>query len=316
MPPSADQIHPVGCDVKGEIAAARVSVVVPTKDRAALLQQALASIRAVEGPDLAIELIVADNGSSDGSRDVAAGFGAAWVQTLVPGASAARNAGIEAATGEFIAFLDDDDVWLPGHIRPHVQLMRDDPSLGAVIGQVCNASNDLSSCSEPWPASAAAPQQMFKRMLGFYPQIGATVVRSAVARQVGPFDPALASDEDWDWHLRLALATRVGFVAQPCVLFRQRVHGQGDIEWARMGFARTVLLRNVRRAPKSATLVWLGLRAIVQHQGAYAQSFLNQARLEQSSGDSRSAARNLARAMAASPPHVVKNLCANTLRRR
>src|SRR5947209_8097109 len=89
----------------------RVSVIVPTKDRSGLLRQALASVRALEGPDLAIELIVADNGSTDDTAAVAHEFGARLVRTLTPGAAAARNAGLRVATGEYLAFLDDDDVW-------------------------------------------------------------------------------------------------------------------------------------------------------------------------------------------------------------
>ena len=69
----------------------RVSVIVPTKDRCRLLAEALASVRALGGEDLKIELIVADNGSRDDTPSVAARYDATFVQTLVPGAAATRN---------------------------------------------------------------------------------------------------------------------------------------------------------------------------------------------------------------------------------
>jgi glycosyltransferase involved in cell wall biosynthesis len=287
----------------------RVSVIVPTKNRAPLLRQALASIRAIEGPDLSIELIVSDNGSVDDSRSVAAEFDAIWLETVAPGASEARNSGLKAATGEFIAFLDDDDVWLPGHLRPHLRLMASQSEIGAVIGQVRNASQDLKHLSDPWPAAAAPPERLFRQMLGFYPQIGGTVVKAVIAREVGWFDPALDGDEDWDWHLRLALTGRVGFVAEPCVLFRQRTHGQGDLEWSRMRFSSIVLLRNVRRAPNSAQL-WLAAgRSFIRLRGAYAQNFLGHAARERAAGQFGPALRNFGRAMIASAPHTLKALC-------
>jgi len=296
-----------------ELGPVRISVIVPTKNRAPLLREALSSIRSIEGPDLSIELIVCDNGSVDESRSVAADFDAIWLQTLAPGASEARNSGLKAATGEYIAFLDDDDVWLPGHIRPHLRAMNSRPELGAVIGQVRNASQDLQHWSDPWPPFAAPPERLFRQMLGFYPQIGATVVKADLAREVGWFDPALHGDEDWDWHLRLALTGRVGFVAEPCVLFRQRTHGQGDLEWSRMRFSSIVLRRNVRRAPKSWAL-WLAAgRSLIHLRGAYAQNFLSHAAKERAAGQRGPALRNFGRAMVASAPHTLKALCSPSL---
>src|SRR5262245_8263189 len=101
------------------MAVRRVSVVVPTCNRTASLRKALASIRDVETPDLQLEILVADNGINAETRAVAAEFGAVYLEVETRGPSAARNAAMFAATGDFIAFLDDDDAWLPGHLVPH-----------------------------------------------------------------------------------------------------------------------------------------------------------------------------------------------------
>jgi glycosyltransferase involved in cell wall biosynthesis len=83
-----------------------ISVVIPSYNRKALLLRTLAALRAQTLP--ALEVIVADNGSSDGSREAAAAAGARVVLEGERGPAAARNRGAEAAAGDIIAFLDDD----------------------------------------------------------------------------------------------------------------------------------------------------------------------------------------------------------------
>jgi glycosyltransferase involved in cell wall biosynthesis len=283
----------------------RVSVIVPTKNRSTLLREALTSIRALEGPDLDLEVIVADNGSTDDTRAVTAGFGAHLVEAIAPGAAAARNAGMRVATGEYLAFLDDDDVWLPGHLRPQIALLELNPGLVAAVGQVLNCDNVLASRSQPWPERLPSDGDLVASFLRLCPQIGATVTRSSVRDTVGYLDETLLSDEDWDWHLRLALRHGVGFVAAPCVLFRQRPQGVADdLEWMRLSFNRRVFWRNVRRAgprrPSAAAIARLYLR----HNGAYAAAFLRSAAVHADAGKQGAARRALARAVLASPMHA------------
>ncbi|MGH1570816.1 glycosyltransferase family 2 protein [Methylobacterium sp. P31] len=130
----------------------RVCVVVPTCNRPALLREALASIRALEGPDLAFEIIVGDNGEPGPAAQVAAEFGAIHVPVDRPGAGAARNAGLTRASAPYVAFLDDDDVWQPGHIREHLRQFKADPELGIVLGQIVTTDQDLVPTYGPWPA--------------------------------------------------------------------------------------------------------------------------------------------------------------------
>ena len=289
-----------------------VSVVVPTLDRPALLAEALASVRRLEGASLSLEILVADNGNSEATAKVISEFGAERIAVARRGASAARNEGMKRATGEFIAFLDDDDVWLPGHLRDHIELMRGDPTIGAVLGQVRNASPDLQDVSDPWPSEIGPPQRVFRQLLGCYPQIGATVIRASELARVGYFDETLPSDEDWDWHLRLALACRVAFVPTPCVLFRQRPLSGGDLEWQRMRFSRIVLWMNVKRSPKRFSVIAHAMAALRRSRGGYAYYFACEAGWAYARRSRSGARLNIGRAIVASPPHAIAALFQHT----
>lgn len=224
-----------------------VSVVVPTCDRPGLLDEALKSIRALEGPDLAFEILVGDNGRDpEPTRAVAAAHRARHLTVPTAGAGAARNAAMRAATGEFIAFLDDDDLWLADHVRPHLALLDARPELEAVFGQVVLTDTERRPVAAPIPDDIRADGDHLKMMLdGYFPQIGATVVRRAVRDAYGYFDETLLADQDWDWHLRVARGGRMEHVAKPCVLFRQRPPGSYDaLVVRRIPYTRRVFLRH------------------------------------------------------------------------
>jgi glycosyltransferase involved in cell wall biosynthesis len=287
----------------------RVSVIVPTHNRPRLLQSALASIFRLSGPDLDLQVIVADDAPSVETRLVAAEFGARHITTIGHGAAAARNAGIREATGNFIAFLDDDDIWLPGHLRSHLALLEGNPALAAAVGQVQPVSVELEPIGSPWPESLPVDGTFFKSFLRECPQIGATIIRSSALSSVGFLDESLISDEDWDWHLRLSLNHRMGFVPIPCMLFRRRAPGTwDDLRWARLALMRRVFWRNARRAggrePNLLSLVQMFLR----HNGAFSEHFLLSARMHAANQDTPAARRAFSRAIFSSPAHVARAL--------
>jgi glycosyltransferase involved in cell wall biosynthesis len=225
----------------------KVSVVVPTCDRPALLREALISIRALEGPDLTFEILVADNGLAPETSGVAKEFDAIYLKVSTRGPSAARNVGLRAATGEYLAFLDDDDVWLPGNLRPHLSLLDSHPALDAVIGQAVYTDPHLIPNGLPWPQDIQGDgNELLRKMLsGFFPQIGTTVARITVRESIGEFDEDLIGGEDLDWLLRLARPHRLGFVGTPCILFRGRPAGSFDaLQRRRIRYDRRVFLRH------------------------------------------------------------------------
>jgi glycosyltransferase involved in cell wall biosynthesis len=228
--------------------ASRLSVVVPAYKRADLLREALASIRAVEGPDIQIEIIVGDNGASPETRVVSEAFGARYIDASHRrGAAVARNAALRAATGDFLAFLDDDDVWLAGNIRPQLALLEAAPELDAVIGQVIYADHKLVPNRDPWPSEHPGEgDALLRNMLGgFFPQLGTTVARMRVRELVGAFDEALLGGQDLDWLLRIARRRTLAFQATPCILFRGRPLGGADqLQFDRIKFDRRVFFRH------------------------------------------------------------------------
>src|SRR5260221_2504165 len=115
-----------------------VSVVIPTKNRRRYLETAIASVVAAAEHAhevCAIELVVVDDGSTDGTLDLAGTFPGKLVPNHACGLPAARNTGAEHSSGELLAFLDDDDVWLEGHLQLHVEAHRRHPEAGATYSQ-------------------------------------------------------------------------------------------------------------------------------------------------------------------------------------
>jgi len=281
-----------------------ISVIVPTRDRDQLLRSALLSINANRGAGIDLDIVVVDNGSGEETAEIAVQAGARYVRSPRSGASAARNFGMELATGDYITFLDDDDVWTAGHLASLVGWLEDRPDFGAVLGQVCNVDHDLGGSGPAWPEALPADGLVFRSLLRIQPQVGATLVRKQVAGAVGPFDEALLSDEDWDWHLRLSILARVGFVPVIAVLFRARPEGTDDeLQWVRFPYVREVFWRNVRRGG----MRWPYLPGLagtyLHHLGMWHGLFIRSAKAHARHGSLVRARQSLGRAARVSPIH-------------
>lgn len=289
----------------------RVSVVIPTKDRSALLAEAINSVRSIEGPDLDLEILVCDNGSTDDTLEVATALGARVLQATTPGSAAARNVGISAATGDYIAFLDDDDLWLPAQLRPQLALLASRPELDACLGQILPTDADGNPLGSPYPAALPPDGDVFGAFLQRWPQIGGLVVRASVRETVGYQDEALLSSQDWDWELRVALRHRVGHVAVPGLMFRSRpiaTDREDETNWKRVWVHRRVFWRNVWRG-RQRRLPWMQvLRSAIRFDGVYAGYFLRSGAAHATAGELAASGQSLTRAVAISPLHVAASL--------
>jgi glycosyltransferase involved in cell wall biosynthesis len=205
-----------------------ISVVLPTRDRPELLREAAESVLAQECPPL--ELLVVE----DGARGRASGIlhpldrrGPVAIRLLRGpgrGPGAARNVGLREARGELIAFLDDDDLWLPDKLRRQAIWFAQRPELG-LAGALCVGRR------EPIPL---VPRPIGRRDR-LRPVTRAALVRanrlvtsSVLVRRpcfdaVGGFDESLTLAQDWDMWLRIAGRCQVGIVLAALTVYR--VHG-------------------------------------------------------------------------------------------
>ncbi|HET7536321.1 MAG TPA: glycosyltransferase family A protein, partial [Candidatus Didemnitutus sp.] len=119
-----------------------VSAIIPTYNRAHLLPAALASIFAQTQP--VDEVIVVDDGSKDNTADVLRTYGdrVRYIRQQNAGAGAARNHGMREARGDYVAFLDSDDLWMPEKNARQQELLRAHPEIDFLFGDMANFSSE------------------------------------------------------------------------------------------------------------------------------------------------------------------------------
>ncbi|MGH7336020.1 MAG: glycosyltransferase family 2 protein [Myxococcota bacterium] len=186
-------------------AAPRITGVIPVRDRASLVARAIDSALAQEGP--ALELIVVDDGSTDATPAVLSGYGEKIValRRAPCGRSAARNAGIEAARGEWIAFLDSDDAWLPGKLAHQLAFHEAHPEIAMSAHGLERIHPDGRSESVPPRHESADLRASFLSVADHFAFVpSAVMVRAEAARAVGGFDAAFDGTEDLDFALKIA----------------------------------------------------------------------------------------------------------------
>jgi glycosyltransferase involved in cell wall biosynthesis len=204
------------------------SVVIPTYNSAETVVRAIES--ALAQTYKPIEIVIVDDCSSDGTKAIVDTYADRGVRFMVlpehGGASVARNAGIDAAKGELIAFLDSDDEWLSTKLERQIALMLSDPRLtlvfclsnlispnGTDVGDIFHGRKPATGV-DAWKALLAA---------NFITTPGVLVRRKDI-KALGGFDPKLRIGEDQDMWIRLALRGHLGCVEESLV----RVHARTE----------------------------------------------------------------------------------------
>lgn len=227
-----------------------VSVVMPCFNAARYVRAAIDSIMLQS--EMALEIVFVDDGSTDDSAAIAQSYAPVlrYIRQDNAGISAARNAGIEAARGDMLAFLDADDVWTPGSLATRWQALQSAPSPACVFGALeAFYSEELSSEQRgsfssrgESPSAARFPGTMLMARTDFL--------------KVGLFDRNLPVGEMIAW---LAMAERAGvhFVTIDDLVLRRRLHGE-NTSLRRSGPSSSAYLRalkaglDVRRATRAA----------------------------------------------------------------
>lgn len=193
-----------------------VSIIIPVYNGDRYLAEAIES--ALAQSYRAVEVIVVDDGSTDRSAAIAGSFGSGIRYVLQPhsGCGAARNRGVKVARGEFLAFLDADDLWLEDKLVRQMDALKHDPELNMVFGYVRQFKSpelDGRSQRELLPEAEILP--------GYFP--GTLLIRRDAFFRAGLFETKWKVGEFIDWYSR-AVEEGLKSLLLPEVVMKRRVH--------------------------------------------------------------------------------------------
>jgi glycosyltransferase involved in cell wall biosynthesis len=288
-----------------------ISVIIPTRNRAALVQKAIESVMASCNGMFQAEIIVVDDSSTDATESIVRAYPVKYIRGPSDGVSTARNTGLKEATGRYITFLDDDDAWPEHNLTRQVRLLEENPQFGAVCSQVVLTDSNLTIKSNPYPTQPFQSGWMFQDFLRYIPQVGSLLVRREVVDAVGGFERSLQGGEDWDWALRIARYCQIGFVPEVALLWRMygvtRIDSTEnrryeDIAWRRY---KDVMLVAHRYIKSDSLTSWIKAeRIILKHKGHYIPLFMDCSTQHIKNGDIKQSLRCCWMALRVSPPHL------------
>lgn len=209
-----------------------VSVVIPVFNTERFVREAIQS--ALDQQHASLEVIVVDDGSTDGGPDIVASFGDRVLAVAQPhaGIGAARNTGVAHASGEFLTFLDADDLWTPARLTRSLAVLTAADPPDIVLGMV-------EQFRDTPRGTRARVGELAKGYLA-----GAMLISRATFLRVGPFATDVRAGEFIDWYAR---ATELGLRTRLLdeVVLRRRLH---DANTARTSGAANQDLPSVLRA--------------------------------------------------------------------
>ncbi len=240
-----------------------ISVVIPTYNHASFVLHTFKSVFAQTFSD--IEVIVVNDGSPDRTHELLMPLAEAgkirYFRQQNAGQAAARNRGIEAAMGRYIALIDDDDLWPTGKLMSQMAVLEQDPSVALVYGRADLVGEEGESLSQheraglPFELPPDGPSgDVFRAFLSqnFILSPGQTLIRRAALDRLGepPFDEALWGVDDYDLYLRLSKVG--GFVFQKEFALQYRVHSaNASRNEAQMHLNEKALFQKLRKRAKN-----------------------------------------------------------------
>lgn len=197
----------------------RISVIIPTYNRGWIIKEAIDSVLTQNYSDF--ELIVVDDGSTDDTQNILAEYKSRIriLQQDNKGVSAARNYGIDKARGDYLAFLDSDDIWLQNKITTQVNFFKQDPD-----SLICQTQ-------EIWIRNGKRvnPKKYHKKYSGMIfektlPRClvspSAVMIKKSLIEEVGCFDETLPACEDYDLWLRISYRYPVHLIPKALIIKR------------------------------------------------------------------------------------------------
>lgn len=202
----------------------RISVIIPVYNGERYFARTIESVLAQTYS--AMEIVVVDDGSRDSSQDVVARYlnhtNVRLITQENAGVAAARNTGIRAATGDYIALLDQDDLWLPDKLACQVEYLDKHPEIALVHSNIHFIGEAGERIPDPeWAWVAPTYGQVLPELVQWNRICTCTVLlRKSVLEQVGLFRQELAPADDWDLWLQVAARHPIGFVDAVTACYR------------------------------------------------------------------------------------------------
>ena len=230
----------------------KISIIIPAYNAESTIKSTIESVQKQTYRDY--ELIVIDDGSTDRTAKIVCEIADERLKFFSyqnAGVSVARNRGIQQATGEYIAFLDADDLWTRDKLEKQVAILETNPEVGVVYSQtsyIDSQSNLLYNCNPVSFAGNVLPELLLTNFLhnGSNP-----LIRQQAVATVGGFDSNITSCEDWDYYLRLAALYPFAVVPEYQILYRQTGSQNMSSNVARMQQASyTVIERAYQKFPR------------------------------------------------------------------
>jgi glycosyltransferase involved in cell wall biosynthesis len=278
----------------------RVSVIIRTYNRAALLTEAIESV--LSQTFTHVEILVVDGGSTDSTRQLLGGYGER-VRALYVGRgvnlAGAINLGLEAARGDLIAFLDSDDLWLPEKLELQVTRLLSEDRFGFSYTN-CRLLYPDGSLSDP----ALAPDQIVAGPIlqtvvrNMCIKLSTALIRTSLIRQLGPLDESYFACEEYPYCLRLAQASEAVCLPEPLSLIRQHSdQASRTISSVAIYEATVRALEDLLRSPSLDRRVRLeARRSLARYHGHLAHTLL-------ATGRPAEARQHVARALQRYPLH-------------
>lgn len=240
-----------------------ISVIVPARNAAPYIEDAIRS--ALDQTVRPTEVIVVDDGSTDGTADIARAQGplVTVISQRVDGPGAARNLAVAHSTGEWLAFLDADDIWMPNKLER--QLARVGPETRLVfsdrynIGELNGLALVHGDTQPPREGDIFVALMLHENFI----TTSSVLLRRDAFDEAGGFsnDPDLVVAEDWDLWMRITARHSVEVCHEPLVKYRLH-HGGTSRQVDRMMRARTRVVSSALELPKGRVLSWLTKRRI------------------------------------------------------
>lgn len=236
----------------------KVSVIIPVYNSEKYIREAIDSALNQSYKDF--EVIVIDDGSKDNTLSIIRKYnrGIRWKSQENKGQASAINEGIKMAKGEYVAYLDADDVCVPERLEIQVRYLDEHPNVGLVY----SSSYQINSTGEIQRIRRAHLYDDFVLLQKDYIARSTVMHRKKCLDEVGLFDESITGDDDWDMWIRISEKFRAGHIEKPLVKYR--VHGENIslVRPKRLAYRRYTKMRILEKTYKRRKNLWLKLKVL------------------------------------------------------